>query len=115
MKATRAVQRFGVSDDPTRKIDLYHYLVEVAGYLWLPHVKARASYTYYADDDDHAAERVDTLAGDFSGIVDYEISVQVYCRNCFALHWEVIRPWADEENEYFGQECEVEEEEPCAT
>jgi hypothetical protein len=109
MEATRAVQHFGVSNDPTRKVDSYYYLVDVVGYLWLPQVKAAASYTYYADDDDHAAERVDTMAGDFSAIVDYQISVQVRCVHCYATRWEVVRPWADEENAYFGQECEVEE------
>ena len=73
-----------------------YYKVRIVGYIYWPGgLECSNEYTFHAEDDQAAIDRLDytpqRIAGDFSNVEDYELFRREYCPTCGHTVWECVK------------------------
>jgi len=86
------------------------YTARITGEIWWPMgAKAATDRTYFADDDEHAVDKVlMSESGDFSAVDDFEV-VRLGTASCGHSEWETIKAFETEDGEFQYMDCFAEE------
>ena len=73
------------------------YKVYVVGHIWWPNgIECSNEYEFNAENDEHAEDRIDAVAGDFSIITDFALFRRESCPSCGQTTWECLREFGEE-------------------
>ena len=74
------------------------YKAVVLGTIWMPAVTASYEYTFERDWKP-TSEDIDTIAGDFQSVEDYQLYKRETCPCCGQSYWKLVKDWRNEKSE----------------
>ena len=74
------------------------YKAVVLGTIWMPAVIASYEYVFQREWEPEATD-IDSIAGDFQYVKDYQLYKRVRCPHCGQLYWKLVKDWNNEEVE----------------
>lgn len=72
------------------------YKVLVVGHIYWPNGFHSNEYEFDAEDDEDAARRIDSVAGDFCIVTDFELYRRESCPTCGQTVWECVEEFTEE-------------------